>query len=283
VAATDRHRGVSDGAGISIETARPVPALSRGDAILVIVGIVVGAGIFKTPSLVASIAGSATVALLLWVAGGAISLVGELCYAELVTAYPHPGGDYHYLRRAYSKGTAFLFAWSRMMVLQTGSIALLAFVFGDYASQLFPAGPRSSAIFAGVLVVFLTAINFLGLREGKWTQKILTTAEIAGLLLVIAAGLTMTAAAGGPGPAAAPAPDAPRGTIGLALVFVLLTYGGWNEAAYISAEMRGRRRSLARALLWGIAIITGPGRPSPSALAALTCSGRASRTRVSAP
>lgn len=85
VAATDRHRGISDGAGITSETARPVPALSRADAILIIVGIVVGAGIFKTPSLVASIAGSATVALLLWVAVGAISLVGALCYAELVT------------------------------------------------------------------------------------------------------------------------------------------------------------------------------------------------------
>ena len=237
--------------------AHPVPALSLSDAIVVIVGIVVGAGIFKTPSLVASTAGSAGTALLLWVIGGAISLVGALCYAELVTAYPHAGGDYHYLRRAYRKAPAFLFAWARMTVMQTGSIALLAFVFGDYMTQLFSLGDRSPAIFAGLLVVALTAINLLGLREGKWTQKILTAAEIAGLLLVVFVGLSVApAAAPEAASAAAGGGDGARGSIGLALVFVLLTYGGWNEAAYISSEMRGPRRNLARALLWGIGIIT---------------------------
>lgn len=239
--------------------AHPVPALSLSDAIVVIVGIVVGAGIFKTPSLVAATAGNARTALLLWVIGGAVSLVGALCYAELVTAYPHAGGDYHYLRRAYRKAPAFLFAWARMTVMQTGSIALLAFVFGDYMTQLFSLGPRSPALFAGLLVVALTAINLLGLREGKWTQKILTAAEIAGLLLVVFVGLSVAPAAGGDAAVAATASaggEGPRGTIGLALVFVLLTYGGWNEAAYISSEMRGPRRNLARALLWGIAIIT---------------------------
>jgi APA family basic amino acid/polyamine antiporter len=238
------------------EAANPIPALSRTDAIVVIVGIVVGAGIFKTPSLVAASSGSEAAALLLWVAGGAISLIGALCYAELVTAYPHPGGDYHYLGRAYGKPPAFLFAWSRITVLQTGSIALLAFVFGDYASQLFSLGNRSSAIFAALLIIVLTAINLIGLRQGKWTQKILTIAEIAGLLLVVVAGLVVSPAAGvQPAPVDADGPA--RSSVGLALVFVLLTYGGWNEAAYISSEMRGRRRNLARALLWGIAIITG--------------------------
>ena len=249
-------RGASAQADASGEAARPAPALSLTDAIVVIVGIVVGAGIFKTPSLVAATAGSETGAILLWVVGGAVSLVGALCYAELVTAYPHPGGDYHFVSRAYGRSPAFLFAWSRMTVLQTGSIALLAFVFGDYASQLLPLGDRSPAIFAGLLVLALTAINLAGLRQGKWTQKILTSAEIAGLLLVVVTGLVLAAPAG---PATQPIPGAgagPRPGVGLALVFVLLTYGGWNEAAYISSEMRGRRRNLARALLWGIGIIT---------------------------
>ncbi|MFN2386345.1 MAG: amino acid permease [Thermoanaerobaculia bacterium] len=226
------------------------------DAIVVIVGIVVGAGIFKTPSLVASTVDRPATALLLWVVGGLISLIGALCYAELVTAFPHPGGDYHYLRRAYGQAPSFLFAWSRMTVLQTGSIALLAFVFGDYASQLVSLGDRSPAIFAGLLVILLTGINLYGLREGKWTQKILTTAEVLGLLLVVAAGFAV--AADSVSPVTVPgAPSSERPGIGLALVFILLTYGGWNEAAYISSEMRGRRENLARALLWGIAIITG--------------------------
>ena len=171
------------------QSAKPVRALSLTDAIVVIVGIVVGAGIFKTPSLVAAAAGSEAAVLLLWIVGGIVTLIGALCYAELVTAYPHPGGDYHFLQRAYGRPPAFLFAWARMTVLQTGSIALLAFVFGDYASQLFSLGSRSSAIFAAVLIVVLTAINVAGLRQGKATQKVLTTAEIAGLLLVVAAGL----------------------------------------------------------------------------------------------
>ncbi len=181
-------------------------------------------------------------------------MVGALCYSELATAYRHPGGDYHYLTRAYGRAPAFLFAWSRMAVLQTGSIALLAFVFGDYASELFSLGDRSSPIYAALLVGALTGINVLGLQEGKWTQKILTTAEIAGLLMVVVAGLTLA----GPGAGASSAdigPERATASVGLALVFVLLTYGGWNEAAYISEEVRGSR-SLARALLWGIAIIT---------------------------
>ncbi len=246
--------GVEATADTPRQAGKPIPALSLTDAVVVIVGIVVGAGIFRTPSLVAAAAGTGPAVLLLWVIGGAVSLIGALCYAELVTAYPHPGGDYHYLFRAYGRAPAFLFAWSRMTVLQTGSIALLAFVFGDYASQLLSLGSRSSAIFAALLIVVLTAINLAGLRQGKWTQKILTTAEIAGLLLVVAAGLFVSRAAGEP-PAST---DGYGGSsVGLALVFILLTYGGWNEAAYLSSEMRGRRRNLARALLWGIAIITG--------------------------
>ena len=235
------------------QSAKPVRALSLTDAIVVIVGIVVGAGIFKTPSLVAAAAGSEAAVLLLWIVGGIVTLIGALCYAELVTAYPHPGGDYHFLQRAYGRPPAFLFAWARMTVLQTGSIALLAFVFGDYASQIFSLGSRSSAIFAAVLIVVLTAINVAGLRQGKVTQKVLTTAEIAGLLLVVAAGLFFAQP-----PAQPPVREAEAGPtgIGFALVFILLTYGGWNEAAYISSEVRGRRRNLARALMWGIAIIT---------------------------
>jgi basic amino acid/polyamine antiporter, APA family len=248
--------GSGPAAEISRPAARPIPSLSLTDAIVVIVGIVVGAGIFKTPSLVASVSGTPTAVLLLWIIGGVVSLIGALCYAELVTAYPDPGGDYHFLSRAYGKPPGFLFAWSRLTVLQTGSIALLAFVFGDYASQVFSLGSRSSAIFAGLMIVALTVINLIGLRQGKWTQKILTTAEIAGLLLVVTAGFAVSSAAGEPSAPVVTA-DPARSSVGLALVFVLLTYGGWNEAAYISSEMRGRRRNLARALLWGIAIITG--------------------------
>jgi basic amino acid/polyamine antiporter, APA family len=119
-------------AGSDTVTSRPT--LSLVDAIAFIVGLVVGAGIFRTPSLVAANAGSATIVLWAWLLGGGVSLIGALCYAELAMTYPHAGGDYHFLRRAFGKNLALLFAWARLMVLHTGSIALLAFVCSDYAT-----------------------------------------------------------------------------------------------------------------------------------------------------
>jgi amino acid transporter len=247
--------------------AEPVPALSVGDAVAITVGIVVGAGIFRTPSLVAANAGTDAAALLVWLAGGAVSLVGALCYAELTSTYPHAGGDYHYLTRAYGRPLAFLFAWSRIAVIQTGSAALLAFVFGDYASQLFRIGPYSASIYAAAIIVLLTGLNVLGVRHGARTQNWLTAVEVLSLVTVIVAGLALAAAdvpaataatqVSAGQAAATQGGNAPPVSLGLALVFVLLTYGGWNEAAYVSAEVGGSRRNVARALLVSIAVITG--------------------------
>lgn len=219
-----------------------------------IVGIVVGAGIFRTPSLVAANVSSEANALLLWLAGGIVSLIGAFCYAELTATYPHTGGDYHYLRRAYGRPLSFLFVWSRVTVIQTGSVALLSFVFGDYASQLLRLGEYSSSIYAGLLVVVLTGLNVLGVHQGTRTQNYLTVVEVFSLVLIIVAGLFLIDS-----PSVAPQSGPVQssvGSIGLAMVFVLLTYGGWNEAAYISAETTDRRH-VARALLLSVAIVTG--------------------------
>ena len=231
--------------------ASPKPTLAFVDAIALIVGIVIGAGIFETPALVAANAGSAGFALLLWLLGGGMSLVGALCYAELATAYPHAGGNYYYLMRAFGKNLAFLFAWARMTVIQTGSIALLAFVFGDYASQLFRLGDYSPSLYAAIAVVSLTGLNIIGVQQGKWAQNLLSVAKILGLLLVIVVGLT---SAGNP-VTEVPAAPTSQTNWGLAMIFVLLSYGGWNEAAYISAELQNLRRNMVRSLLWSIGII----------------------------
>ncbi|CAA9426712.1 Uncharacterized amino acid permease, GabP family [uncultured Microcoleus sp.] len=234
----------------------PQPILSLTDAVAVIVGIVVGVGIFRTPSLVAANAGSDAAFLGAWALGGAVSLVGALCYAELATAFPNAGGDYHFLTRAFGKKLSFLFAWARMSVIQTGSVALLAFIFGDYMSQLFSLGEFSAAIYAALAIVALTAINIVGIGFGTGTQKLLTMVEVAGVLAVIVAGFVFA-----PGAAETTAANASTGNsaFGLTMVFVLLTYGGWNEAAYLSAELRdgksGKKR-MARALIIGIIIIT---------------------------
>jgi amino acid transporter len=214
------------------------------------VGIVIGAGIFRTPSLVASAASNAGMVLLAWAAGGVISIVGALCYAELASAFPQAGGDYQYLSRAFGKRLAFLYGWARLTVIQTGSIALLAFAFGDYTAQLVSLGPYSASIYAATAVVVVTFVQWCGVRAGVRTQNWLTALEVAGLGVVIVAGLVI-------GPPASSAPAAPpAGSLGLVMVFVLLTFGGWSEAVYISAELRNSRRRMAPVLIGSLLLIT---------------------------
>jgi basic amino acid/polyamine antiporter, APA family len=234
------------------QVAAPKPSIALLEAIALIVGLVIGAGIFETPSLVAANAGSVGSVVQLWVVGGVVSLLGALCYAELATTYPHVGGNYYYLKRAFGQPIAGLFAWARMTVIQTGSIALLAFVFGDYASQILSLGRYSSSLYATAAVILLTALNVIGLRQSKQFQNGLAVALLLGLLLVIFAGLSAVT----PVTTVPVAPSASSPSWGLALVFVLLSYGGWNEAAYISAEIKNPQRNIARSLLWSIAIIT---------------------------
>jgi APA family basic amino acid/polyamine antiporter len=232
----------------------PRAVLGLRDAIGLIVGTIVGVGIFRTPSLVAEHAGSTSVALLAWVAGGLVSLLGALCYAELASTYPNTGGDYHYLRRAFGWRLGFLFAWARLTVVQTGAIALLAFVLGDYAAEVLRLGPWGSPLCAGAIVALLTATNIVGVRQGAATQNVLTTLEIGGILLVAVFGLVAepaaAAAIGGREPSSS-------GAFGLVMVFVLLTYGGWNEAAYLSGELRDPARTMVRALVMSLALVTG--------------------------
>ena len=229
----------------------PRPSIRLFDAIALIVGLVIGAGIFEIPSLVAANANSETDVLQAWGLGGAISIIGALCYAELATTYPNIGGSYDYLKRAFGQWIAILFAWARLSVIQTGSIALLAFVFGDYASQLLRLGTFSVGIYAALAIVFLTMLNILGLKHSKRLQNWLTITTILGLLAIIIIGLTSPT-----GTNPAPATAAGTRSWGSAMVFVLLSYGGWNEAAQISAEIENYQRNIVRSLLWGLGIIT---------------------------
>jgi len=248
--------------------ARPRPTLGLRAAVALIVGVVIGAGIFKAPAIVASMSGNATAMFALWALGGLVSLVGALCYAELTTAYPHAGGDYHFLQRAYGRTVAFLFGWARFSVITTGSIALLGFVFGDYLQQALPlpglARGTGATLYACAVIAVLTLLNLRGIRTGAATQGWLTLLEVGGLLLIAGAAAFLA----DPAPAApASAITTPTGTggeaaahsanYGMAMVFVLLTYGGWNEAAYISAEVRDGRRCMVKALTLSILIITG--------------------------
>lgn len=230
--------------------------LSVVDAVAIMVGVVVGAGIFKTPSLVAANTGSESGMLLAWLAGGVVSLIGALCYAELATAYPHKGGEYHYLTRAFGSSPGFLFAWARLAVIQTGSIAMLAFVIGDYATEVFSLGAYSSSVYAALAIALLTAVNVIGFQQGKWTQNLLSGAIALGLLAVVFAGIVLANPSHVAAAMPTPVQANPQAAFGMAMIFVLLTFGGWNEAAYLSTEVHEPRRNMVRVLLWGIAAIT---------------------------
>lgn len=229
----------------------PAPSLSVLDAAAITIGVVVGIGIFKTPAMVAGSAGSEAAFYLLWLAGGAISLVGALCYAELAAANPNAGGEYQFLSRAFGRNLGFLFAWGRITVIQTGAIAAVAFVFGDYVSQLLPLGAYGASLYAVLAVAALTAVNMRGVTGGRWIQLVFTAATVLALAAIVLAAMIH-----GPGDAAPSAPAHPAGAIGLAMIFVLLTYGGWNEAAYLSAEVRDVQRNMVRFLALGIGVIT---------------------------
>ena len=146
---------------------QPKPLLRTFDIISLIVGTVVGAGIFKAPALVASQLDSNWGILSLWALGGFISLLGALCYAELATAFADVGGEYHFLQMAFGRSLAFLYAWARSTVIITGSIAFLGITLGDYLTPILPLGPHSATWWAVIATVLLSLLNALGIRQAK--------------------------------------------------------------------------------------------------------------------
>ncbi len=231
----------------------PRPALGVLHGIAMMVGIVIGIGIFKTPPLIAANVSSEAAFLGVWALGGFITLIGALCYAELAAAHPHAGGEYHFLQRAYGRQVAVLFGWARASVIQTGAIAAVGFVLGDYVSQVVPLGPYGNSIVAAAAVVALTALNIRGTVNSAATQNWLTV-----LTVMVMLGLAILGLSAGAGAAAGTAPASPPSGpgLGLALILVLLTYGGWNEAAYLSAETRDPGRNMIRILVVGTALLT---------------------------
>jgi basic amino acid/polyamine antiporter, APA family len=230
---------------------KPRQLLSVTDGVLLTAGMIIGALIFKAPSTVAGATGGAGQFLFAWLLGGLVSLCGALVYAELASRHPDTGGEYVFLMRGWGRGVAFLFAWSRLTVIQTGAIAAVAFVFGDYASEILRLGPHSPAIWAALAVAALTALNVAGTLQSKLLQKIMEVTLIAGLVLFSIAALVK-----GGAPAETATPGAGFGAFGFAMIFVLLAYGGWNEAAYLAGEVKDGRKNMTRILVIGVLGVT---------------------------
>jgi basic amino acid/polyamine antiporter, APA family len=245
-------RGAAAGANAP---AAVLPRLGLWDAVSIIVGIVVGTAIFRSSPLVFQNVAGPWHALGVWLLGGVLCVFGAFCYAELATAYPRNGGDYEYLSRAFGRPVGFLFGWAQLTVVLTGSIGAMAYAFADYGEGLWGLSAGSKAWIAAAVIVALSVTNLAGVIVGKWLQNILSIAKILGLGGVVFAGLVwgrdpaLAETAKAIGPMAGPG-------LGLALVFVLYAFGGWNDAAFVAAEVRDQKRNLPRALLIGIAGIT---------------------------
>ncbi|MFF1496687.1 APC family permease [Streptomyces sp. NPDC058304] len=236
-------------------TASAVPraSLTPTDVTIMVVGIVLGIGIFKTPSLVAKYSSDETVFVLLWLLGGLITVIGSVCYAELGSTRPDAGGEYAFLREAYGPKVALLFAWARCTVIQPGAIAAAAFVMGDYANVVWPLRAYGPGVYALVSITVFTLVNYVGTTPGKLTQKVVEVITVLSMLGLIIAAFVATV----PTPREGTPQDSSLGSIGLAMMFILLTYGGWNEAAYLSGELEDARRNMARALVVGVLIVIG--------------------------
>ncbi|MSP95738.1 MAG: amino acid permease [Betaproteobacteria bacterium] len=235
-----------------VVNAAPRQLLSVFDGVFLMAGMVIGVGIFKAPSVVAGSVASGAEFLLAWLFGGVISLAGALVYAELSARHPETGGEYAFLSRGLGRATGFLFAWSRISVIQTGAIAAVAFVFGDYAAQILSLGAHGPAIYAALGVIALTLLNLAGTLRSKNLQKVMETLLVLGLICVAVGGIMVA----GPSRPVAAAAASGGGAYGLAMIFVLLTYGGWNEAAYLAGEVREPKKNMTRILVWGILAVT---------------------------
>jgi amino acid transporter len=233
----------------------PKRQLTLFDCVCIIMGIVIGAGIYETTPLIAQNS-SGTLSLVgLWILGGVISIIGALCYAELATTYPKEGGDYVYLSKAYGRKTGFLFAWSVFWLIRPANIGALAYIFANYAVKIAPLGlgHYDFMTYASASVILLTLVNVFGVSSGKWTQNILTVAKVFGLLIVIFVGLIWII----PADKILYTRKVPTETsFYLAMILMLFTYGGWNNLAYVAAEIRNPEKNIFRALVLGTVAVT---------------------------
>ncbi|MDA7979179.1 MAG: amino acid permease [Pirellulales bacterium] len=252
----------------------PRRQLSLFDSVNIIVGIVIGTGIFATPQLAAMPLDSEPLLMMCWVAGGLVSLMGALCYAELIVRFPKAGGDYHFLKGCYGRRLGFVFAWTQFWVVRPGSIGAMAFIFAQYFQESFaPTADQSlTIVWAIALIAVVTLLNVLGLRVGKTTQNMLTCAKVVGMLAIfVCALLTPSAQSVEPGlteNAETVTSDVTEEAspmhalllsalaIGQSLIFVMFAFGGWTDIAFVGAEVRRPEHNTFRAMTIGVVVIT---------------------------
>jgi amino acid transporter len=230
--------------------AEPQRQLSLFDTTSIIVGIIIGSGLYSTAPLIAAGADSKWMLFGIWAIGALFALVGSLCYAELATTYPLEGGDFVFLSRAYGRRVGFVYAWCQLWVIRPGSIGAMALVFASYAREALGMPEVPIGALAVAAVLSLAGVNMLGVRQGKWTQNVLSSAKVLGLLAVIAVGFSTSTT-----PPVTVGRESSWSNLSLALLLVMFTYSGWNEMPNVAAEVRDPRKNILRALVLGAAAV----------------------------
>jgi APA family basic amino acid/polyamine antiporter len=235
-------------------TGQSTPTLLRRlgtfDASLIVIGGIIGAGIYMNPSVVARQVPTAPLVMLVWIAGGAMALLGAGIFAELAARRPNDGGLYAYVRDAFHPSVAFMYGWTLFLVSQTGSIALGAITFAVYVEPLTGLHVPSAWIAVAAITV-LTLLNILGVRTGASTQNLLMIITMTAIVVFIAIALRMPPSASVP-VSAPPLNGSLLAALGLAMIPVLFAYDGWQTASFVSAELKQPERTLPRGLIYGV-------------------------------
>jgi len=230
--------------------------LNLFDATMLVMGGIVGAGIFLNPAVVARRVGTPGFTIAAWALGGLVALAGALCFAELGALKPKAGGGYVYLRDAFGPLPAFLYGWTELLVINSGGIAAASVTFASYATSLTPSHANGTATLAIAAIAFLTAVNYLGIKLGSVVQNVFTTLKLAALAALIGVGLLASSTP--PAPVAVVVPTVGGSwtmvaSMGAALIPVLFAYGGWQSTNFVAEELQNAKRDLPRALILGVA------------------------------
>jgi basic amino acid/polyamine antiporter, APA family len=226
---------------------------------MIAIGSSIGSGIFKTPSEIAGYLPSEGLMLLVWIVGGMIALCGALTFAKISAQFPQVGGFYVFLKKAYGGLPAFLFGWSMLLVINTGSLAALSLVFTSYLGAFFPLSDNAQLIIAVATIVVLTLMNIFGVRFGNLFASIFTSAKLSGILFVVFLGLFFGTNYDvhflNTGFSAGPNNLSLISAFGLALIGVTFSFGGYQHATFVAAEVKDASRVVPRALVIGIVIV----------------------------
>jgi APA family basic amino acid/polyamine antiporter len=237
------------------KSATYLPRLGLFSGTMMVVGGIIGSGIFLNPAIVAARVRTPGLTLAVWVLGGVIALTGALVYAELGARRPVAGGGYVYLRDAFGRLPAFLYAWTLLLVIATGAIAAVAVTFATYAASLVGVGPQARVPLAVGAIVLLSAVNYVGVKPGAVTQNVFTLLKLGALAVLILAGLLLPHPTQSVQPMAALAVGGEVLAVGTALVPVLFAVGGWQQTNFVAEELIDPERNLPRALLGGVALV----------------------------